>query len=178
MAAAQTCGADGGSVGGGAVTDADCEGQTAGYHYNTASAAVTCTSAGGFCDLTDTNDMAACCEETMCDGNDVTAKDHVCGLGSKLIGAATTTAPGSDPEGNCCEPKVATDCGAAEAFCPTNAGTATEACITDCATCVGYANLPESTPGTSGAYEADISGADDTCGGTYPVARPRLAAIV
>ena len=122
---------------------------------------------GAACDITVTADFSACCEESMCSGNAVTAQDHVCDAGSKLIGAAASTATGSDHdrEGNCCEPKTASDCADVDVFCPTNAGTTADACVKDCSTCSGYTNLPETVPGTPGAYEADISGAGDTCGG-------------
>ena len=170
-AAAQgTCGADYPTAGAGAVTDAACNLQTTGYHYNTANAGSTC--AGAFCDLAGVaGDMTACCEETKCTGNAVTAKDHTCAAGSKLKTNAGATAmpPGADPETTCCVDKEATDCSDAAAFCPTLAGTSTDPCISDCATCVGYANLPETTApnaatSTAGAYAADIAAAADTCG--------------
>ena len=109
-AAAQgTCGADYLSAGAGAVTDAACHAQTNNYHYNTANAGSTCV--GAVCDLTVGADMAACCEETKCTGNAVTAKDHTCAAGSKLkVGAGSTAVAGADPETTCCVDKVAGDC--------------------------------------------------------------------
>ena len=92
------------------MIDAACNAMTAGYHYNSVNAGSAC--AGAFCDLAGVaGDMTACCEETKCTGNAVTAKDHTCAAGSKLkVGAGSTAVAGADPETTCCVDKVAGDC--------------------------------------------------------------------
>eukprot|EP01045_Picozoa_sp_COSAG04_P029948 COSAG04_NODE_5058_length_1761_cov_6.385078_1_plen_255_part_10 len=170
VAAQGTCGADYVQEGAGAVTDAACHAQTAGYHYNNANAGSTCV--GAVCDLTVGADMWACCEETKCTNNAVTAKDHTCALGSHLVDAASTTIPGTDPATTCCEANTCTAPGTAPTGYTIATGSATTVDGLGTAGCAaGYQGTPVVECATDGGafdFRGCVAGATGGGGGSLP----------